>query len=126
MRLVVLSAAFATLMVSACDAASPPAVTLLGAGGKSCGSWTQDRRSNADIAFGDEQWLLGYVSAANAWYLSGTLGDVLKNTDSAGLAVWVDNYCANHPLDMVDDAAVELVTYLMKKRAFEIAATPRK
>ena len=71
-----------------------------------CGSWTAERRAqpyNAELA-----WVLGYISRA-------TESGRLRKTDPDGIAGWIDNYCTQHPLERVSDAAYQLTVELSKK-----------
>ena len=54
-------------------------------------------------------WVLGFVSGVG-W--SG--GRTLKETDSAGMKAFVDQYCDAHRLDNINDAAKELVLALVE------------
>jgi hypothetical protein len=87
-----------------------------GPGDKSCGSWTTDHRGNVTIGAAYDMWVLGFLSGINT---SETLGlnrpDLLKGTDPKGVRVWMDNYCASHPLDSVMTAVINLIGELRKK-----------
>ena len=76
-----------------------------GAGGSLCGSWTGQRRG--DDWFDSGQWVLGFVSATDRLTKGG-----LKRTDSDGLLGWIDNYCAEHPIERLAEAAQSLVVEL--------------
>lgn len=57
-------------------------------------------------------WVLGYLSGAAA----GSDIDVLKNVDNPnGIKIWIENYCKDHPLDGVPDAARALFLELVKR-----------
>lgn len=55
-------------------------------------------------------WVLGWVSAAGYYDVHGDL----KHTDADAIMAWVDNYCHDHPLDDISDAAEALVKALAK------------
>ncbi len=59
-----------------------------------------------------EWWALGFLSGVG-WTRAGEVR--LKDTDSEGAIAWVAKYCAEHPLDMVVDAAKSLVAELEPK-----------
>ena len=82
---------------------------IYGPGQLSCGKWVEERanKQNPTVMgasmFG---WVTGFVSGA------GAVGRDMKLTDGAGLLVFVDQYCAGHPLDSVANAARKLVEEL--------------
>ena len=86
---------------------------VLGAGPNSCGQWTQDKAANSNLRDLDVQWLLGFVSAYN--FYESAKGDETNGPDNQGLISWVDNYCAQHPLEQISTAAIELVTELTNR-----------
>src|SRR5437660_1702779 len=88
--------------------AAPP--IILGAGGQSCGTWTAEQGGDARFLYG--QWLLGYISAFNRWYAVDL--NILQGTDGNGLIAWMNNYCATHPLDAIETAAVHLIGELSR------------
>lgn len=51
-----------------------------------------------------EQWVLGFLSGVG--YAANQDGiDPLNGVDDQGVWAWVDNYCRNHPLNLVVTAA---------------------
>jgi hypothetical protein len=82
-----------------------------GAGVRSCGTWTETRRSgNTTTTEYYQQWVAGFLSATNMFTArNNKIGniDILAqpNIDTQGLWAWVDNYCIANPLDTVTDAA---------------------
>jgi hypothetical protein len=88
--------------------------TTLGAGTALCGRWTDAHKSrNALLAGAFNQWILGYLTAFNVWKVK----DLVSNTDNSGILEWVSNYCADHPLERVDNAALALVVELTERMA---------
>jgi hypothetical protein len=81
-------------------------VMTYGAGASSCAWWIKDKKDKANYHL-NMQWVLGYVSAA------GNCVD-LKKTDSDAIAIFMDNYCSEHPYSRISDAAFELVCALME------------
>jgi hypothetical protein len=53
--------------------------------------------------------VLGFTSAASFYDVS---ANGLRETDSAAIAAWVDNYCRQNPLKDIQDAAASLVSEL--------------
>jgi hypothetical protein len=88
---------------------------VLGPGGVSCGQYVETRR-NPDaqpIALADVDWIEGYLTAYNEY--NWPSGDLTRGTDSDGLTVWVDNYCAANPLDDLAKAARALTKELRSR-----------
>lgn len=85
---------------------------ILGLGINSCGSWTENKRTDNLSNYTERQWLLGYVTAFNTW----GPGDenISSGIDNNGLLAWVDNYCAANPLQTIGNAAEALVVTLYK------------
>jgi|SRR5271166_4901723 len=76
---------------------------LIGPEGLSCGSWTRAHDGlPTEAIMIREGWVLGFLSAFG--YL--TYGDPLNGMDGAGVAAWIDNYCRDHPIDDIADAAI--------------------
>ena len=73
------------------------AITIMGQGVESCGSWLQGR---ADGPNGDLQWVLGYLSGVARW----TGKDSLKATDGVGVWYWIDDYCRSHAPSKLQEA----------------------
>ena len=99
-----------------------------GMGTKSCAEWTKaegERRpvssggtmlteSGSDIP-GQTQWITGFLTAYN-YYQSAT-PNVAESTDMNGVFLWMDSYCAAHPLDPIANAAIALVAELSKRQS---------
>jgi hypothetical protein len=60
-------------------------------------------------------WIQGFITAYN-FDVPGP-SDLTKGTDVDGLQAWMDNYCAQHPLANIADAAIALVDELSKRAA---------
>jgi hypothetical protein len=85
---------------------------IYGPGNSSCGKWLEEhKRGETPTWYGAADWVLGFVSAASAYRVSGEL----KHTDAAAIAAWVDNYCQQHPLDDLYHASGHLVEALKVK-----------
>jgi hypothetical protein len=101
-----LAGAVLILAVSALGvAAQEGKVRILGSGSASCGVWTAARHDKH--AGGFEQWVLGYASGVGSGSHASGRQDVnpLLGVDAQGVLAWIDNYCRDHPLEMVVDAA---------------------
>ena len=84
-----------------------------GTGGKSCGTWQEDRRAGGFKKTILATWVTGYVTGYNAW-VEGS-NDVGEGTDIDGLLAWIDNYCAENPLNSISKAASALIWHLMTR-----------
>jgi hypothetical protein len=81
-----------------------------GSGAQSCGKWLAAIDNDEDRVI-RASWVLGWISAAGHYDVHGTL----RHTDVDAMKAWVDNYCHDHPLDDLDDAAIALVKALAKQ-----------
>lgn len=91
---------------------------VLGEGSSSCGQWTKDRLEKESwAALAKAAWLRGFITAHN--FIGGGTGvwsnNLTQGTDYEGIMGWVDNYCAQHPLDNIADAAQALVVELNER-----------
>lgn len=77
---------------------------VLGEGTNSCGQWTKGRTNRDDVArFVDGAWVAGFITAVNRFGYGPS--DLSKGIDNDGINAWVDNFCAQHPLDSLAAAA---------------------
>jgi hypothetical protein len=76
--------------------------TNFGRGSESCATWTADRK--AKKALGDEQWVLGFVSATGDTASADGNKNVNINTDADGIFSWIDDYCKANPTDDIATA----------------------
>jgi hypothetical protein len=83
---------------------------VVGHGTGSCAQWTEDERDSWS-AFVNRAWLAGYLSG-----YFGYADDKIDVPDPAARNAWVSNYCQNHPLDHIWQAADHLILEL-KRRA---------
>jgi hypothetical protein len=58
---------------------------------------------------------LGYVTSFNAW--GGGISNASGDSDNTGLLEWANNYCAQHPLNSIDEAAAALMVALYVKQS---------
>jgi hypothetical protein len=96
------------------------ASVVYGPGAISCGKWTDDRHNNPFAAGDDVSWVLGYVSAYNVWGKQ----DIPEGTDAAGMAAWIDNYCARNPLDSLAVAAEAMISAMLDVKVQAILKHP--
>ncbi len=88
--------------------------TAFGVVRESCVRWTQvknvappagQQSTTARLQF--ESWLGGYMTAYSFWVEKGS-GAVSDGTHVGAIA-WIDNYCQEHPLERVAEAAKQLI-----------------
>ena len=74
----------------------------------SCGRWLEARKQNtvATERLMDEQWVIGFASAAAVVAQK----DVLSKTDADAVWAVLDNICRNQPLISVAEAMPNLVS----------------
>jgi hypothetical protein len=85
----------------------------------SCGSWLQARKGVSETtdvsAFTRESagraWIWGFVSGASAYGRR-----ALDDPGPGALDAWVDRYCAEHRLDELHGAALQLVEELAARK----------
>jgi hypothetical protein len=65
-------------------AANSREFTILGSGTLSCGHWTQERQNKSAMASFHGAWVLGYLTATNAYLLQHS-ADVSEGTDNEGV-----------------------------------------
>jgi hypothetical protein len=82
-------------------------------GSISCKEWIEDRASESDYTnkYVDQSWVVGFISGYAV--VSGT--DSLLDIKIQAMYIWMDKYCASHPLKKVEDGAVNLVHELVRK-----------
>jgi hypothetical protein len=80
---------------------------VYGAGTITCGEWQQYRSSgNKPASYQAQAWIDGYLSGSNA---SGDGPDFLApKPTSIAYYVWIDNYCAQNPLNPLLQAVFKL------------------
>ena len=89
--------------------------TTLGHGSSTCGQWTADQRLQNLSSNSDKAWLLGYVSGFNR-FGGEPIGNVSAGVDPEGMVGFMNNYCAAHPLDTIEQGANELVQELRRRK----------
>lgn len=87
--------------------------TTLAYGGIKCAEWTNVRASKPTDAAVYEAWILGFLSAYNAFVFKGP--NVAAGTDFDALRNMVDVHCKAHPQDDLDSSAQALIKELLKK-----------
>jgi hypothetical protein len=103
------------LLVAGAPAYAGNEYAVLGAGSRPCGDWLRTRSQAAPDSAVLQSWVLGYITSVNANVLTVTQ-DVSAGMTSEGLFAWIDNYCADHPLDSIARAAGGLLDYLRTKK----------
>ena len=96
----ILAAVLTTWVTSPARAADASGtISVIGAGLKSCGWWTQMRREQVDGPAG--QWVFGYLTAIADWVPA---ANPLSGLDADAVDAWMDNYCRSNPLNQLIDA----------------------
>jgi hypothetical protein len=87
--------------------------TTLAYGGIKCAEWSSVRASKPTDAAVYEAWILGFLSAYNAFIYKGP--NVAAGTDFDTLRGMVDGHCKANPQDDLDSSAQTLIKELLKK-----------
>jgi hypothetical protein len=87
--------------------------TTLAYGGIKCAEWTSVRSSKPADAAVYEAWVLGFLSAYNAFVFKGP--NVAAGTDFDALRNMIDAHCKANPQDDLDSSAQALIKVLLKK-----------
>lgn len=77
---------------------------VFGAGNGSCGEWRAGRSEPDHIV--RLTWAQGFLSGA------GWRGGKVRFADPDAVNAWIDDYCAQHPLDTLSRAAANLAVTL--------------
>lgn len=101
-------AALAIAIAAAVPQQAGAALSLIGTGTASCGTWTVSRAHQDTLDhYLLEQWVLGFI--AGAAYESPDSAsehlDPLRNVDAQAVWAWMDNYCRASPLDEIVNGA---------------------
>ena len=99
------------ILATALISVSGHSASVMGAGTKSCGAWTNDMKEEGVDKYLQAQWLLGYVSGVASMV---TEADIIKERDAHGLARWMDIYCKDNPLALIQNGADALAVMLIK------------
>ena len=104
--------AMGMLLGASVEDASAAKRVYFGDGANSCKAWTDARARHPQRARLWEEWVLGFVSGANIYDDS---PEMLKQMDERAIFAWVDDYCRTHAVELVDDAAFELMQELLRR-----------
>lgn len=107
------AAAFALVLLFVPPLYAGGEYTILGAGGRPCGSWLQARNPSTEREV-LQSWVLGYITSVNANVLT-TTQDVAAGMSPEKLFSWIDTYCTEHPLDSIARATGGLLDNLRVK-----------
>ncbi len=108
-----LALALALSLGGAMNGAAAQQYTSLAYGGIKCADWTGARSSKPTDAAVYEAWILGFLSAYNAFIYKGA--NVAAGTDFDNLRGMVDDHCKANPQDDLDSSAQALIKQLLKK-----------
>ena len=106
-------AIFALALATGGAAGQGAQYSTLAYGGITCATWTSVRSSKPNEAAVYEAWILGFISAYNAFIYKGP--NVAAGTDFDGLRGMVDDHCKKNPRDDLDSTAQALIKILLKK-----------
>jgi len=88
---------------------------IYGAGASSCGNWLSERKviaaggSPAPLAWEQMGWVLGYATAFSQQVPRSPDAAILPN--GSILALMVDDYCLQHPSDLLAQATSRIMEY---------------
>jgi hypothetical protein len=103
----------AIALALATNGATGQQYTTLAYGGIKCAEWSNVRASKPTDAAVYEAWILGFLSAYNAFVYKGP--NVAAGTDFDTLRGMVDAHCKANPQDDLDSSAQTLIKELLKK-----------
>jgi hypothetical protein len=106
-------ATFALAVATGGAAGQGAQYSTLAYGGITCATWTSVRSSKPNEAAVYEAWILGFLSAYNAFVYKGP--NVAAGTDFDALRTMVDEHCKANPQDDLDSSAQSLIKELLKK-----------
>ena len=90
--------------------------SIRGAGAGTCGEWVESRKTVNDWS-GTLHWIQGFISSYNYFSYKGKNPDALyEGITHQSIAVWMDNYCQQHPLHNIATGAVGLVNELKARK----------
>jgi hypothetical protein len=99
-------------LVTCLSCAATEANAVMAIGTYNCGDWIQyQAQPDSWPALATNAWLTGYLSG----YAFASNKDLLKGTNLAAISLWVTNYCRDHPLEYVGEAANALAHELIKR-----------
>jgi hypothetical protein len=130
---VAVAVCFAVMIWSAVAHAETGGVSMMGAGRVSCGRFiasigkhppggvTKMSTHDGDLVSENAeylQWLEGFVSGYNAVVSHiGQEEQQVKQVDTAGLDLWMRNWCNKHPTQLVGEAAQLFINEMLKNEA---------
>ena len=99
--------------ISAPASAAGQQYGVWGFGTQSCGTWTADKQKAGYEQIVDISWVEGYMSAMDR--TNPAINVASHHTDANGMAAWVDNYCAAHPIEQISAAAEAFAAELLSR-----------
>jgi hypothetical protein len=107
------------VLLSPLMASAQRVASMYGLGNDSCGAFVEALSRHPSTAGldweGDHwlalsasyvEWLLGFITAFN---MTNSQGRNLNGADRAGVALWANNWCREHPMQQLRDAAWALI-----------------
>lgn len=86
--------------------------TVYGIGNNSCGTYLGFKTTNQTMYKAEQTWTTGYLTAM-AQQLH--VRDLLAGTDLGGATAWLDNWCAQNPIETYYRANYQLVIFLARR-----------
>jgi hypothetical protein len=111
---VVLALALTSLAGSFAHGQSVKTQPVLGQGNVMCRAWTDVRRADPAAAEARTAWVLGFLTAYSQFGDDAKV-DVSEGKSTDMLVTWVDEYCARHPHETLQQAATSMVSDLRAK-----------
>ena len=89
---------------------------IWGSGGNSCGAYVLSGQRPAERAR-YMQWVAGYLSAVNV--RTPHVYSIVPGNNLDGVAIWLDNYCKAHPVDILLNGIEHLLKDQQQKNGIE-------
>ena len=100
----------------------PTEYIIFGKGTLSCERWTESAktaragaRRAQELLYETEAWIFGYLTAYARWVEDGSGPVTNASPTGYDIVPWIDNYCQDHPHDLVFDATENLIDAIKAK-----------
>ena len=111
-RMLILAAIAAAVITQ--PSASNAQSMVYGGGNASCGTYISYKNQDAVLYGAAQTWTTGYLTAMGQQL---RIADLLAGTDLNGVTAWLDNYCAQNPIESYYTANYQLVIFLARRQA---------
>jgi hypothetical protein len=102
----------AAVVATATSSAALAQPTVYGGGNVSCGTYSTYKVQDLLMYTASTTWTMGYLTAMSQQLQI----DLLKGTDLNGAIAWLDNYCAQNPIELYVTANYQLVLFLGRRQ----------